>query len=38
LVNAQDLTLVDRPSDTTANGKAVFGAWLQREWKFAPVP
>ncbi len=36
LVDAQDLTLIDRPQDSTANVATIFGDWLQRQWRFAP--
>ncbi len=38
LVDAQDLTLIARPPDSTAGAAAVFGDWLKRQWRFAPMP
>ena len=37
LVDAQDLTLIERPVGSTAEATAIFDAWLQREWQFAPT-
>ncbi len=38
LVAAQDLTLIDRPQDSTADAATIFSGWMQRQWKFAPLP
>lgn len=36
LVAAQDLTLVDRPANSSAGAATIFADWLERQWKFAP--
>jgi hypothetical protein len=38
LVDAQDLTLIDRPPRRTADAATVFGEWLDRQWRFDPGP
>jgi hypothetical protein len=35
LVAAQDLTLIDRPSDSSLDPMTIFTTWLDRQWRFA---
>ncbi|MBX3440729.1 MAG: hypothetical protein KF861_24780, partial [Planctomycetaceae bacterium] len=38
LVGAQDLTLIERPRGSTDTADAVLDEWLDRQWRFAPLP
>jgi lysophospholipase L1-like esterase len=38
LVDAQDLTLIDRPIGRTADAATILGEWLDRQWRFDPGP
>ncbi len=37
LVAAQDLTLIDRPQDSTVDAAMILSDWLQRQWKYTPT-
>ncbi|MGD9855908.1 MAG: GDSL-type esterase/lipase family protein [Planctomycetaceae bacterium] len=37
LVNAQDLTLIDRPPGDAADAAAVISDWLEHQWRFDPA-
>lgn len=38
LVDAQDLTLIDRPAGDTGTAAELLQNWLQRQWRVAPLP